>query len=216
MGAKTWMMVYADGDVPHILTGKPMLDRARTEQFVKSAFPKHKLASMENSTLSYTYPPRREVTAGCYPDVAFLAAQEFQKDYPSRLDAHFIGLNDSKTTYLFAMHSVVDWFAFAIWESGVLKRSLSVSPDSGVMEDIGEKLAFELPFWNGQHPAVDPEDEDEEEEYPLDFHPLEFGEATLSNLLGFSMEGPWPTDVIDAEQIALMRFSRKKLFLGFF
>jgi hypothetical protein len=214
MGAKTWMLVFADSDVPQILTGRPALDRAKTEQFVKSAFPKLKIAGLQDATLGNTCPPENELVAGCYPGVTFLAADEFGIDFPSKLDARFIGLNGSKTTYLFAVHSVVDWFAFAIWESGVLKRSLSVSPDSGVMEDIGEKLAFELPFWNGEHPAVDPEDE--EDEYPLEFHPLEFGEATLSNLVGFSMEGPWPTDVVDAEQIALMRFSRKKPFLGLF
>jgi hypothetical protein len=207
MGAKTWMLVFADSDVPQILSGKPALDRTKTEQFVKSAFPKQKIAGLQDATLGNTCPPKDELVAGCYPGVTFLAADEFTIDYPSKLDPRFIGLNGSKITYLFAMHSVVDWFVFAIWESGVLKRSLSVSPDSGFMEDIGEKLAFELPFWNGEHPAVDPEDE--EDEYPLEFHPLEFGEATLSNLVGFSIEGPLPTDVVDEEQIALMRFSRK-------
>jgi hypothetical protein len=54
------------------------------------------------------------------------------------------------------MHSVVDWFAFAVWQDGRLKRSLSLSPDSGVLEDIGAKLPFEEPYWSGKHPAVNP------------------------------------------------------------
>jgi hypothetical protein len=216
MGAKTWMLVYSDDDIRQILFGQPTLDRTKTEQFVKSAFPKHKLASIEDSTLAYTCPRRNVLIAGCYLGVTFLAAEEFGIDYPSKLDPRFIGLIGSKNTYLFAMHSVVDFFAFAIWETGVLKRSLSASPDSGIMEDIGEKLPFEVPFWNGKHPAVDPEEEGEESEYPLKFHPLDFGEATLSNLVGFSMEGPLPTDVVDADQFPLMSFSRKKSFLGLF
>lgn len=37
--------------------------------------------------------------------------------------------------YLHAMHSVVDWFAFAVWgPDGKLRRALSVSPANGVIE----------------------------------------------------------------------------------
>ena len=48
----------------------------------------------------------------------------------------------AKTVYLHAMHSVVDWFAFAVWHGQKVRRSLSLSPDSGVMEDIGSPLPF--------------------------------------------------------------------------
>ncbi|MEU6287191.1 hypothetical protein [Streptomyces sp. NPDC046988] len=54
---------------------------------------------------------------------------------------------------LHAMHSAVDWLAFAVWEDGRLDRSLSLSPDSGVTENIGEPLPFELPYWAGERPA---------------------------------------------------------------
>jgi hypothetical protein len=214
MGAKTWMLVYSDDNVPSILSKHPEIDRSRTEQLVKTAFPKHKIATLKDTTLSITCPPDKELVAGCFQGVTILAAGEFGIDYPSKLDSRFVGLIGSKKTYLFAMHSVVDFFAYAIWESGVLKRSLSVSPDSGIMEDIGERLSFEVPFWNGKHPAIDPDDD--EDEYPLKFHPLEFGEATLSNLVGYSMEGPWPTDVVDPEEIRLMTFSRKKSLFRLF
>ncbi|MFJ9460587.1 DUF6928 family protein [Kitasatospora sp. NPDC101447] len=43
------------------------------------------------------------------------------------------------------MHSVVDFLAFAVWEDGQLVRSLSVSPGSGVMENMGEPLPFVRP-----------------------------------------------------------------------
>jgi hypothetical protein len=83
------------------------------------------------------------------------------------------------------MHSVVDWFAFAHWNNGRLVRSLSLSPDSGILEDIGLKLAFEEPYWSGQHPAGD----DEDDEYPLPFHPLDLGEAALSEFFGGQIDG---------------------------
>jgi hypothetical protein len=50
------------------------------------------------------------------------------------------------TVYLRAMHSVVDWFAYAQSINGKFARSLSLSPDSGVLEDIGQRLPFEEPF----------------------------------------------------------------------
>ena len=51
------------------------------------------------------------------------------------------------------MHSVVDWLCFAVWEDGRLIRSLSLSPDGGIQENIGEPFAFELPYWAGEHPV---------------------------------------------------------------
>ncbi|TQJ25489.1 hypothetical protein FBZ33_5842 [Micromonospora sp. A202] len=40
------------------------------------------------------------------------------------------------------MHSVVDWLSFAVWENGVLIRSLSLSPDGGIQENIGKPYDF--------------------------------------------------------------------------
>ncbi len=83
------------------------------------------------------------------------------------------------------MHSVVDWFAYGVWTpDGTLRRALSVSSDDEVIEDVGERLPFEEPFWAGAHPAVD-----DDEEYPLPFHPLELSEAALDHLFGFVFEG---------------------------
>jgi hypothetical protein len=65
------------------------------------------------------------------------------------------------------MHSVVDWFAYAVWIDGQLRRSLSLSPDSGIMEIVGTEpvdgivrvtsqagvgsLAVRDPYAVGQH-----------------------------------------------------------------
>jgi hypothetical protein len=214
VGAKTWMLVYSDHDVPSTFCKYPEIDRKKTEQLATTAFPKHKITALEDTTLLITCPPGNDLIAGCFPGVAILAAKEFGNDYPSKLDRRFVGLTGTKKTYLFAMHSVVDFFAYAIWESGVLRRSLSISPESGIMEDIGERLPFEIPFWNGKHPAVDPDDD--EDDYPLTFHPLELGEAALSNLVGYSIEGPLQTDIVEPDKIRLMTFSRKKSLFGIF
>ncbi len=106
------------------------------------------------------------------------------------------------------MHSVIDWLAFAKWEGGELRRSLSLSPDSGIIEDIGEKFDFEAPYWNGEHPAIDPEEE--EDEYPFKFHPLELGEEALKQFFGYQLEGIVNDALIEPEKITLFGYKRAK------
>uniref|UniRef100_UPI003AF1B53D DUF6928 family protein n=1 Tax=Streptomyces TaxID=1883 RepID=UPI003AF1B53D len=86
-------------------------------------------------------------------------------------------------------------------------RSLSLSPDGGIVENIGEPLPFEVPYWAGKRPAeVIPWPGEDEEPYPLPFHPLDMGEDALRALCGFIVEGrPEPSDV-DADDIELHGF----------
>ncbi len=115
---------------------------------------------------------------------------------PSLLDQRFLDEARGRTVYVHAMHSFMDWFAYAIWTGdGTLRRSLSLSPGSGVVENRGTALAFEAPYWAGGKPVDDgggdeDEDEDEDEQpYPLPFHPLEMAEDALRHLFGFNYEG---------------------------
>lgn len=87
--------------------------------------------------------------------------------------------------------------------AAALVRSLSLAPDYGIIENIGDPLPFELPYWRGEHPAgPDP--------YPLPFHPLQLGERALVGLFGFYAEGlldstaPEPT--VDAWEVELPGF----------
>jgi hypothetical protein len=111
------------------------------------------------------------------------------------------------TATLHAMHSVVDWFAYATWANGKLVRSLSLSPDSGIMEDFGQHLSFEEPYWAGAHPAVD---DDEENAYPFPFHPLELGEAALKDQFGYQLEGYIDASLLEPESIPLVRYKRSR------
>lgn len=208
MGAKTWMLVYAESDARSALAVSPALDRKRTLKFAGSLFPGETLKSLDDGTLSYTSPPDNEVDAGCFPGVSVIAAMEFGIDRPSALERRFIEAGGRGTVTLHAMHSVVDWFAFAQWSNGKLVRSLSLSPDSGIIEDIGAKLPFEQAYWAGEHPAVDPDSDDYE--YPFPFHPLELGEAALNALFGYQLEGALSSTLFDAESVPLMRFLRTR------
>ncbi|HLZ14080.1 MAG TPA: hypothetical protein VKP58_15975 [Candidatus Acidoferrum sp.] len=213
MGAKTWMVVHSNGKVGEVLRDHPQLDRDATLRFAGKLFPSDGLKPIGDGDLSFTCPPGDEVHAGCYPGVSIVAAKEFGIDCPSKLPAKFISAGGSGTVYLHAMHSVVDWLAFAYWVDGKLIRSLSLSPDSGIVEDLGQRLPFEEPFWSGKHPVTD----DPKESYPLPFHPLELGEVVLKEFFGYQLEGFGPVDsaLLEPESIPLVRYKRKKSWLKF-
>lgn len=216
MGAKTWMLVTADNDVRELLARKPALDRQMTLKVANELFPKDKLEELQDGDLSFTCPPDDEIVIGCFPGLTVIAAKEFAIDVPSKLPARFLAHAASRQVFLHAMHSVVDWFAFAYWRDGKLVRSLSLAPDNGVIEDEGPRLPFEVPYWSGEHPAIDPADMDEgDPPYTFAFHPLELGEAALREFFGYQLEGYVDPALLEPETISLMRFRRKKSLFKF-
>jgi hypothetical protein len=208
MGAKTWMLMLADSNAREALAAKPQLDREATQKLATILFPGEKLEPIGNGNLAYTCPPDNEVHIGCFPGVSVVAAKEFGIEYPSKLPQRFIAAGGSGTVTLHAMHSVVDWFAYAIWANGKIVRSLSLSPDNGIVEDIGQRLPFEEPYWSGEHPAVD--SEEEKDVYPFPFHPLELGEATLKDQFGYQLEGNIDASLLEPESITLVRYKRSR------
>ncbi|WP_150427586.1 hypothetical protein [Dechloromonas sp. CZR5] len=208
MGAKTWMLVLANFNAREALAAKPPLDREATQKLANTLFPGEKLEQIGDGDLSYTCPPDDEVHIGCFPGVSVVAAKEFGIDYPSKLPQRFIDAGGNGMATLHAMHSVVDWFAYATWANGKLVRSLSLSPDSGIMEDIGQRLPFEEPFWSGGHPAVD--DDEEADAYPFPFHPLDLGEATLKDQFGYQLEGYIDASLLEPESVPLVRYKRSR------
>lgn len=209
------MAVFADGDARQILASQPTLDREEARRIASALFPKEKLEPLADTCLTWTSPPDDEIHIGCFPRLTIIAAKEFAIDNPSALHARFLSFAGARSVHLHAMHSVVDWFAFAVWRNGKLERSLSLSPDSGIVEDIGQRLSFEVPYWDGAHPAIDPEDMEEgEPAYPFPFHPLELGEAALAEFFGYQLEGYVDSFPVNTETIPLLRFKRKKSFFG--
>lgn len=212
MGAKTWMLVYSKGNPADILKSNPVLDQAATSEFAKKLFSSEKITPSGDGDLSFTCPAKDGLVVGCFPGLILIAAPEFGIDLPSRLPAKFINACPGHTVYLHAMHSTVDWFAYAIWKDGKLQRSLSLSPDSGILENTGDRLPFEEAYWNGEHPAFDSEEDDD---YPFPFHPLELGEAALLSLFGYQLEGKIDPSHVEPEKIPLMQFNRKKSWWRF-
>jgi hypothetical protein len=207
VGAKDWMLLYAEGEIRPVLQAAPPVDRAAARALVERLYPAHRIAQVEDGTLfEQANPPDYHVYAGCFPGLAVVCTGDAALERPSQLRRRFLDEAAGRTVYLHAMHSVVDWFAYAIWAGdGTLRRALSLSPDSGIIENTGTPMDFESPFWAGQRP-VKTTDFDERP-YPLPFHPLELAEETLRGLFGFNYEGLYHDDDPDLENIVLSGFT---------
>ena len=187
MGAKDWFICYADADVPSVLATLPEFDRTATDALVRRLFASRTVTPDEDGTLAeHANPDDDKVYAAVWPGATIMCTGAVALDRPTQLDARFLAEGMGRTVYMHAMHSVVDWFAFGVWgPDGEVQRALSLSgADERLIENIGELLAFERPFWAGDFPATD-----DEEEYPFPFHPLELGEAALAHFFGFVLEG---------------------------
>lgn len=212
MGAKNWMVITCDGDPRDLLKAKPVLDRDASEALARRLFPKSKLKAIEDTDLHSTCPRGSRLVIGVFPGMTIVAAEELTVDHPSRLPEHLRTHSGHEWAYLHLVHSVVNWFAYGIWRRGELVRSLSLSLDSGVAEDIGARQPFELPYWAGTH--VEPEDA-EDEDYPFPFDPLDLGQGALRALFGYQLEGDSGASLLDPASIKLMQFERSKRWFSF-
>jgi hypothetical protein len=204
MGWKTAILMACEGVPAGSLRAPGALDQAATAGLVASAYPGWTATPAEGASLhDGVYPPPAIAYAGRFPAADVICDRELMLDYPSRLPPHLLALGAGRTLILHAMHSVVDFFAFAVWEDGRLVRSLSMAlggPRPGIMEDLGPPLPFERPYWDGQHPIG--------EGYPLPFYPLDLAEPTaMRALFGFSLGGPQQPGEIDADAIRLAGFT---------
>ncbi|MCF6522104.1 hypothetical protein [Streptomyces sp. JJ36] len=207
MGARSGLLIYTDGEeAPGLLRQVGTADPRRTSALVRRLHPGWEIAPGEGSELSEVYPPPGRVRAASWPGVDVVSDRGVMAGPPSQLPQRYVEASADRRLVLHAMHSVVDWLAFAVWEDGRLIRSLSLSPDDGIEENVGVPLRFELPYWAGEYPVDVMPWPDEEAPYPLPFHPLDMGEDALRALCGFTLEGlPAPGDVA-ADDIELYGF----------
>ncbi|MEM9476373.1 MAG: hypothetical protein AAGA71_13845 [Pseudomonadota bacterium] len=213
MGAKAWFIAYFDDDPKAVLGQAPTLDIDASRQLAERLFPDANLDELEPGTLDLLNPERRQVFVGDYGGLRIVAHDELSGDYPSRVKARWLDPDLGQTAYLHATHSVVDWFAYGQWRQGTLVRALSVSPDGGVQEQIGDPLPFEQPFWDGEadEDGFDTDDDMEMDDAELiPFHPLDMSDAALLVHLGFQFEGHPQDWVCDPMEIPIARFSIKR------
>ncbi|MBE1591584.1 DUF6928 family protein [Nonomuraea angiospora] len=207
MGAKTALLAFAEGDIRPALLSATRSERAETEALVRRVHPDYAVAPAEDGTLwDCVYPPDDVTYATALAGAELFCDRRLVLDRPSELPEHLLKAGAGRRIIMHAMHSVVDWLAFAVWEDGVLVRSLSLSPDGGIQENIGEPYDFELPYWAGEHPVERVPGWPDQDPYPLPFHPLELGEDALHALFGFVIEGAPDPGHIDAAGLHLHGF----------
>ncbi len=206
MGAKTALLAYADGDVASVLktAGEPTAED--TAALIARVFPGWRAEPTEGEALGEaTYPPDGLTYAASFTGVDMVCDRRLMFDRPSELPAHLLEATAGRRVILHAMHSVSDWLAFAVWEDGRLCRSLSLSPDGGIVENIGDPFAFETPYWAGDRP-VEFNPNWDEEPYALPFHPLDLGNEALRAFFGFLLEGRPAPDDVDPDVVPLLGF----------
>lgn len=206
MGAKTGLLVFADRDIQSALRAASMPDIEATAALVQRVHPGytvdyHSLGDLGDDV----YPPDDMTYAAAFDGVDIVCDRRFTEVLLSDLPPHLAQLCATRqTTILHTMHSMSDYVGFAVWDHGTLVRALALSPAKGIVENIGEPLDFERPYWSGQHPV--PTDEPDEEPYPFPFHPLDLGEAALRAFFGFILEGRRQPDDLDPFRVPLHGF----------
>jgi len=209
MGAKDWMLAFAETDPRAALRGGPVLDRAAARTAAERLYPGRTVTPVADGIVGDdANPDDGLVYVTALDGLTLVCTGLAAVDRPSQVPVPVLTAIPASRVYLHAMHSVVDWFAYAVWTGGHLRRSLSLSPDDGVIENLGEPMPFERPYWAGRHPAIDPEDTDPDDDpYPLPFHPLDLAETALQEILGFSFEGRPRPDDVDPFEIPLAGFA---------
>ena len=208
MGAKSAAVVFAQGWPADLLASCPAHDPAQAADVAARVFPDRTCVRVEDDDFLELYPGEDELIVGCYPGVVIVAAQDLGGLEPEEMEQSLIRLVPATTVLHHSMHSVVDWFAYSLWQDGRLVRALSVSPDDGVMTDVGERQPFEVPYWNGEHPWDDEEPDEDPEALP--FHPLELGSAVSLAILGLELEGCTSYWRFDPDELRATRFQMHK------
>lgn len=203
MAAKRSMLVYSEGNAKEILKSQPELDREASIELARKLFPSKKFTPIEDGNLCFSNPYKDQLYVGSFPGMTVVSSDAIVLDYPSRLPQSLINTDLGNTLYLFAMHSAVEWFAYAIWKNGTLVRSLSVSGNDGqILEDIGPRQPFEEFHWSEGHPLF--ENPEEENCSPFNFNPLDLGDAALKEYLGYRIKGYSDASHIDPKKIPLV------------
>src|SRR5258708_39924902 len=91
MGAKDWLLVYADGEIQPVLQSAPALDRQATKALVRRLYPGHHLSEFADGTLlEQANPDDDRIYAGCFPGLTVVCTSEAALDRPSQLDLRFL------------------------------------------------------------------------------------------------------------------------------
>jgi hypothetical protein len=202
---RTAIVAYGDSDVAHVLRSAPVLDRPATAELVRKAFPDNRIDDAGDALLYDCIDPGQDMAyVGSFRGVELICSWRLVDYRPSQAARRCLPPARLPHVYLHSMDGGTNRIAFAAWQSGTMVRSLSLAADDEVVENLGEPLAFETPFWAGERTA-DP-DESDGVAYAYPFRPRELAEEALRAFFGFGLDGMRSVDDVDPEVIPLLGY----------
>ena len=200
MGSRAAVIMFADQAPREVLRSGLVIDEERSRQLAGELLGG---VAEEVEVLGLDlalWPARGVVTAASAPGLEIVSSRELVRDRPSELTGEVARLGGGRDAYGVFLESSEDWIGFATWSGGVVTRSVSVGVASGVIEEIGEPLAFEETFWAGEQPVR------HLPEYPLPFHPIELGNEALKAFFGFVIEGSLDGTSVEPDEIEVATY----------
>ncbi|MFC7303223.1 DUF6928 family protein [Streptomyces monticola] len=200
MGSKAAVVVFAETEPKEAFRGPIVIDRDKSKHLAEMLLG---VTSHEMGPLALDlaiWPNNGVVCAASLTGCEVICSRELARHQPSELSEWISSFAGGRDAYAVFMHSAEDWGAFAVWSGGHLLRSVSVNPYSGVIEDVGERIPFEVPFWEGERSVRN------EASYSLPFHPIDFGNEALREFFGFILEGREDESCFDPEEVEIPAF----------
>ncbi|MFD7778815.1 DUF6928 family protein [Streptomyces sp. NPDC059753] len=200
MGSKAALVAFVEEGFERVFRGPLVIDHVKSKRLAETVLGG---AARETGPIPLdlaVWPDVGVVSAASFPGYEIVCSRELARNQPSELTDWVSRVAEGRRTYAVFMHSAEDWGAVAAWSENCLVRSLSLNPNSGIIEDFGERLAFESPFWEGRNLAPAPV------VYNLPFHPIDFGNEALREFFGFILEGREDESCIDPEEVEIPTF----------
>lgn len=200
MGSKAAVVMFVERDPREVLLRDLVLDHSKSKSLAETILGS---SADEVGMLRFDraiWPSAGIACAASLPGLDVVCSRELARSRPSQLTEEISRMAAGRDAYGVFMQSTEDWTAFAVWSAGRVVRALSLSPDTGVIEDLGERLPFEAPFWGGEYSV------DHDPDYPLPFHPSELGNEALKTFFGFILEGSVDATCFDPEEVEIPAF----------
>lgn len=169
------LLLFSDGTGRKILEAGPVLDREAARTVAAWLYPDQLIRPIGDGELGQVgRPGAGRIYVASYPGLIIVCTAMADLDHPARLPRRVRIAVPAREV---CVHNLgAGSFGYAIWNGGVLRRSLSVSGAGAIIEAKGRPLPFEADF------PVAPGRQH------LDLQKL--GQAALRDRLGVSLEDP--------------------------
>ncbi|MFD5654011.1 DUF6928 family protein [Streptomyces sp. NPDC127039] len=145
------------------------------------------------------WPEEGAACVASFPRFDVVCSRKISHDLPSEIASDVARLAGLRSAYAVCMESSRDWASIFAWSPKGVTRSLSLSPEGGVVEDVGQRFPFEVPFWSGRRSV-------RVSDYQLPFHPIDLGNEALRIFFNFILEGTEDDLCVDPEEIEMPVF----------